>query len=102
MLTRVEQRHRLLCLTVDCYLLVRFVAVAVEAGQSQVLEIGFATFGDWNDMIYRKENVLPGFIGVAILTQKVGAPANLRLNRGGEFMGQGLPLEPVRIAPDCG
>lgn len=85
----------MLRLSIECYLLVRFVAVAVEAGQGEIFEIVFATFGDWNNMIYRKENVLPGFIGMAILTQKVGALTNLRLNRGGEFMGQRLPLGPV-------
>ena len=102
MLTRVEQRNRLLCLSVECYLLVRFVAVAVEAGQGQIFDIVFTAFGSWNDMIYRKENVLPSLIGVAILTQKVGALTNLRLNRGGEFMGHRLPLEPFETAPDCG
>lgn len=102
MLARIEQRNRLLCLSVECYLLGRFVTVAMEAGQGKIFEMIFATFGDWNDMIYRKENVLPGFIGVAILTQKVGALTNLRLNKGGEFMGQRLPLGPVETAPDCG
>jgi len=92
----------LLCLSVECYLLVGFVAVAVKAGQGQIFETGFATFGDWNDMVYREENVLPGFIGVAILTQRVGALADLRLNRGGKSMGHRLPIKPRGIVPDCG
>ena len=102
MLTRIEQRNRLLCLSVECNLLVRFVAVAVEAGQGQIFEIILAAFGDWNDMVYRKENVLPGLIGMAILTHRLGALTNLLLNRGGDFMGQRLPLEPFEIASDCG
>lgn len=102
MLTRIEQRDRLLCLSVECHLLVRFVSVAVEAGQGQIFEIILAAFGDWNDMVYRKENVLPGLIGVAIFTQRVGALTNLLLNRGGEFMGHRLSLERFEIAPDCG
>ena len=102
MLTRIEQRDRLLRLSVECRPLVRFVAVAVEAGQGQIFEVILAAFGNWNDMVYRKENVLPGFIGVAIFTQIVGALMNPLLNRGGEFMGQRLPLEPFEIAPDCG
>jgi len=102
MLTRIEQRNRLLCLSVECNLLVRFVAVAVEAGQGQIFEVILAAFGDWNDMVYRKEDVLPSLIGVAIFTQRVGALTNLLLNTGGEFMGQRLPLEPFEIAPDCG
>src|SRR6185369_6096345 len=102
MFARIEQRKRLPCLSIECYLLVRFVAVAVEAGQGQVFEMVFAALGDWNDMIYREENVLPRFIGVAILTQKAGALTNLRLNRGGELMGHRLPLGPVETAPDCG
>ena len=73
MLTRIEQLDRLLRLSVECHVLVRFVPVAVEAGQSQIFEIILAAFGDWNDMVYRKENVLPGLIGVAIFTQRVGA-----------------------------
>lgn len=97
MLTRIEQRDRLLCLSVECHLLVRFVAVAVEAGQRQIFEIGFATFGSWNDMIYGKENVLPGFIGVAVLTQKVGALANLRLNRAVSLWGTGCLLSLLRL-----
>lgn len=42
------------------------------------------------------------WIHMAILTQRVGALANLLLNKGGEFMGHRLPLEPFEIAPDCG
>lgn len=53
-------------------------------------------------MIDRKENVLPGFIDMAVFTEKAGALANLLLNSGGEFMGHRLPLEPFEIAPDCG
>lgn len=92
----------MLRLSVECHLLVRFVAVAVEAGQGKIFEIILAAFGDWNAMVYRKENVLPGLIGVAVFTQRVGALTNLLLNSGGEFMGQRLPLEPFAIAPDCG
>ena len=92
----------MLCLSVERHLLVRLVAVAVEAGQGQIFGMVFAAFGDWNDMIYRKENILPGFIGVAVLAQKAGAQANLLLNRGGEFMGHRLTLESFEIAPDSG
>src|SRR5204863_7936050 len=61
-----------------------------------------AAFRDWNDMVYRKRNVLPGFIGVAILTQKLGTLANLRLNRGGKFTRHRLTLGDFVIARHCG
>lgn len=78
------------------------MAVAVKAGQGQVLEMVFATFGDWSDMIYRKANVLPCLVGAAVLSQEVGAQANLLLNRGIDSMGHRLPLEALAIAPGCG
>jgi hypothetical protein len=80
MLPGVEQRDNCTSLGVSGCCLDCFSAIAVKAGQSQILWHRGATLSEWHDMINGEGHVLPLLYGMAVLAERPSTLAYLLLH----------------------